>query len=300
MPARTSSLPAIIGLLVAMLLWGSSFIALKVAFNAYTPMSAIFARLFVGSLFFLSLLPKWKDVSYQKGDWKLLLLMALFEPCFYFIFEAHALKCTTASQAGMVTAILPLLVAIIARIVLKEKVRKKTIVGFSLAIAGVCWLSLTSEISAWAPCPMRGNFLEFLAMVCAAGYTICVKYLSRRYNAMFLGAIQSFLGTIFFAPFLLFSAQGIPDHFPLWPTVSIIYLGCMVTFVAYTLYNYGVSKIPASQASAFVYLIPVFAIMFGWLILDEKFTWLQSLGVGFIFLGVFLSQDRRKNDVIVS
>jgi len=297
MPHRISSLPAIIGLLVAMFLWGSSFIALKVAFSAYAPMTAIFARLVVGSLFFLSLLPRWKNVTYQKGDWKLLLLMALFEPCFYFIFEAHALKCTTASQAGMVTAVLPLLVAVIARIVLKEKVREKTIVGFSLAIAGVYWLSLTSEVSLWAPCPMWGNFLEFLAMVCAAGYTICVKYLSRRYNAMFLGAIQSFVGTVFFAPFLFFSDQGIPGHFPLWPTLAILYLGCMITFVAYTLYNYGVSKIPASQASAFVYLIPVFAIIFGWLILDERFTLLQSVGVGFISLGVFLSQDWRKKKV---
>ena len=68
----------------------------------------------------------------------------------------------------------------------------------------------------------------------------------------------------------------------------------MITFVAYTLYIYGVSKIPASQASAFVNLVPVFAIILGWLILDEKFTWLQSVGVGLVFLGVFVSQDMRE------
>ena len=289
-----SSWPAIIGLLLVMFLWGSSFIALKVAFSAYAPMTAIFARMFIGSLLFLSILPKWKNIGYQKGDWKLLLLMALLEPCFYFIFEGNALKYTTASQAGMITAMLPILVAVIARITLKEKVKTKTIVGFILAIAGIYWLSLLSETSTFAPCPILGNFLEFLAMICAAGYTICVKYLSGRYHAMFLGAFQSFVGTIFFAPFLFFSAQGIPKAFPLWPTLAILYLGCMITFVAYTLYIYGVSKIPASQASAFVNLVPVFAIILGWLILDEKFTWLQSVGVGLVFLGVFVSQDMRE------
>ena len=55
-----SSWPAIIGLLLVMFLWGSSFIALKVAFSAYAPMTAIFARMFIGSLLFLSVLPNGK------------------------------------------------------------------------------------------------------------------------------------------------------------------------------------------------------------------------------------------------
>ena len=223
-----------------------------------------------------------------------MLLMALLEPCFYFIFEGNALKYTTASQAGMITAIFPILVALIARIILKEKVTAKTISGFFLAIAGIYWISYLTETSDFAPCPILGNFLEFLAMICAAGYTICVKYLTGRYHALFLGALQSFVGTIFFAPFLFFSAHGIPDDFPLWPTLAILYLGSMITFVAYTLYNYGVSKIPASQASAFVNLVPVFAMILGWLILDEKFTWKQSIGAGSVFMGVFVSQDMRK------
>ena len=68
-------------LLIATMLWGSSFIALKIAFAEYSPMWVIFLRMVVASICFLLM---WKGLSrftYQKGDWKLLLLMSAAEPC---------------------------------------------------------------------------------------------------------------------------------------------------------------------------------------------------------------------------
>jgi len=264
MQQRTNMLP-IAGLIMAMVLWSSSFIALKLAFQGFHPMVVIFGRMFIASICFLCLFKALKGNTYRRGDLKYILFMVICEPCLYFLFEAKALENTTASQAGMITAMLPLLVAISAGLLLKEVVTKKTFAGFFLAISGACLLSLNGAASVSAPHPALGNFYEFVAMVCATGYTITLKKLTERYN---------------------------PGSFALVPFLSIIYLGVFVSVGAYGFYNYGVSKIPASQASAFVNLIPVFTVFLGWAILGEKFTPMQYLASALVFVGVFISQDK--------
>jgi drug/metabolite transporter (DMT)-like permease len=291
MQQRTNWLP-ITGLILAMVLWASSFIALKLAFTGYHPMVVIFGRMIIASLCFLFLIPYLKGNSYQRGDLKYILFMVICEPCLYFLFEARALENTTASQAGMITAMLPLIVAISAGVLLKEVVTKKTYAGFLLAISGACLLSLGGTTSETAPHPALGNFYEFLAMVCAAGYTISLKKLTERYNPFFLTAVQAVAGSVFYLPMMFFSSSAFPGSFALVPFLSIIYLGVFVTVGAYGLYNFGVSRIPASQASAFVNLIPVFTVFLGWAILGEKFTWVQYLASALVFVGVFISQDR--------
>ncbi|WP_144685995.1 DMT family transporter [Desulfobotulus alkaliphilus] len=278
-------------LVTAMLLWATSFIALKLAFTAYDPMVVIFARMAIASLcflpFFFRLLPQ---VRYRKGDWKLLGIMVLCEPCLYFIFEAKALTLTTASQASMITAVLPLLVAIGAMLTLNERVSTRTFCGFALAMSGAVGLSLTGTVSENAPNPLLGNTFEFLAMVCAAAYTLLLKRLSERYPVFLLTGFQAFCGSIFFFPVLFFPGTPLPQTFIPVPALSVFYLGVCITLGAYGLYNYGVSRIPASQASAYVNLIPVFTVFFGWLILGEQFTMPQYFCAALVLSGVAVSQ----------
>jgi drug/metabolite transporter (DMT)-like permease len=77
---------------------------------------------------------------------------------------------------------------------------------------------------------------------------------------------------------------------------SILYLGVFVTLGAYGLYNYGMSKIPAGQASAFVNLIPVISMLLGWAWLGERLNAAQLAGVAVVFGGVLLSQEWRGAD----
>ncbi|MCP3871361.1 MAG: DMT family transporter [Gammaproteobacteria bacterium] len=280
----------VIALLFAMLFWGSSFIALKIAFTTHDPMQVIFWRMAIATLLFLPLLPRFLKIRIKTGDVKLLGLMTLFEPCLYFIFEAKALEQTTASQAGMITAILPLLVAVGAALWLKEPVTRQNIVGFLLAIAGAWWLSLSGESSETAPNPQWGNFLEFLAMLCAAGYILTLKRLTARYSPLFLTALQALAGTLFFLPALFITPTPAEEAFNLTALLAVLYLGSIVTVGAYGLYNYGVSKIPVSQASAYINLIPVFAVLLGFLILGESFTQPQILASLLVFIGVITSQ----------
>ena len=280
-------------MIAAMLLWASSFVALKLAFRGYHPMQVIFGRMFIASLCFIVFIPAFRKVKWRRRDLKYLLIMAVCEPCLYFIFEAKALELTSASQAGMITAMLPLLVAILAWSILKETIRRQTLIGFIMAILGACWLSVASEITAEAPNPLLGNFCEFLAMVCAAGYTIALKHLSDHYPPLFLTAFQAFLGCLFFFPFLLIPEIGFPRHLETTPLLAVLYLGTFITFGAYACYNFGVSRIPASQAAGFVNLIPVFGVLLGMLVLGERLNAEQWLACGLVFCGVWISSRRK-------
>lgn len=274
-------------------LWASSFIALKLAFRVYDPMLVLFGRMFVASLCFLC---TWKSLKagfhYRPGDWKALAFMTFCEPCLYFIFEALALKNTDASQAGMITSMLPLLVAVAARFTLKERLSARTLAGFVLAIAGAVWLSAGASASASSPHPVLGNFLEFVAMVCATGYMITLKSLSSRYSPWLLTAVQAFAGCVFYLPLVFLPSTVPPAGFDPVGAASILYLGVFVTLGAYGLYNYGMSKIPAGQASAFVNLIPVLTVFLSWALLDERLSGMQYAASGLVLLGVFLSQSR--------
>jgi len=290
---KTHRLLPIFTLIMAMLLWASSLVALKLAFRGYHPMQVIFGRMFIASLCFVIFIPSFRKLNWRRRDLKYLLIMAICEPCLYFIFEAKALKLTTASQAGMITAMLPLLVAILAWWLLKEHISRQTLVGFTLAILGAIWLSLASDASIDAPNPVFGNLCEFLAMVCAAGYTVSLKHLTSNYPPLFLTAFQAFVGSLFFLPFLLLPDIGFPTEWHNVPLLAVVYLGTFITFGAYGCYNYSVSRLPASQAAGYTNLVPVFSVLLGILILDESLNMFQLLACGLVFIGVGISSWRR-------
>lgn len=278
-------------LVLAMVLWASTFICLKLAFRVYDPMVVIFGRMLVASLCALFFPFVFRNITFRSKDLKYMVIMVICEPCLYFVFEAKALVHTSASQAGMIAPMMPLLVAIAAWGILKEKLTVKTLFGFLIAVTGALWLSISSEPSQHAPNPIWGNFLEFMAMVCASGYAICLKKLTDHYSSLFLTFLQAFAGAIFFFPILFFPSTMLPVEIVPLPFLSILYLGSVVTLGAYGCYNYGVSQIPASQATAFINLIPVFTLIMSVLILGENFTGIQYLASGLVFVGVILSQS---------
>ena len=284
---------AMLALWGAVILWSSSFIALKFAFTRFDPMVVIFGRMVIASVCFLFVYRKLCNVDYRPGDWKPLLFMGICEPGFYFIFEALALTYTDASQAGMICALLPLMVAVAARFTLKERISARTWSGFAIAMLGAMALSAFAESTVTAPNPALGNFLEFLAMVCATGYMITLKKLTPRYNPWFLTMIQAFIGSVFYFPLLFLPTTDLPTQFDFTGVAAVVYLGVFVTIMAYGLYNYGMSKISASQASAFVNLIPVFTLVFGWLLLNERLNALQYVASAVVLAGVWLSQDKK-------
>lgn len=282
-----------VSLVMAMLLWGSSFVAMKIALQGYHPLQVVFGRMLIASLCFAIFIPSFRKLNWRRRDIKYLLIMAICEPCFYFLLESRALELTSASQAGMVAAIMPLLVAVMAWSLLKEQIQGQTLFGFVVAIVGVCWLSLAGDSSDNAPNPLLGNFLEFLAMLCAAGYTIALKHLTSNYPPLFLTAFQAFLGSLFFLPFLFHPSIGWPTGWETVPALAVIYLGVAISCLAYLCYNFGVSRVPANRAGGYINLVPVFAVVMGMVILGDKLNLSQLLACILVFFGVWISSRKK-------
>ncbi|QJB58143.1 DMT family transporter [Pseudodesulfovibrio sp. zrk46] len=294
MTGTSGNAKAYVALWFAIIVWASSFVVLKIAFNHFDPMVVIFGRMIIASICFLFVFKRIGGNDYRPGDWKKMLFMGVCEPGLYFVFEALALSYTDASQAGMICALLPLMVAVAAHFVLGESITKRNITGFTIAIIGAIALSAAAVSTDTAPNPILGNFLEFLAMVCAVGYIITMKGLSSRYNPWFLTMIQAFVGSLFFFPLLFLPSTTLPTTFPMEGIATVAYLGIAVTIGGYGMYNYAVSKIPVSQATAFINLIPVITLFLGWAILSERLNWMQYAASAVVIAGVYVSQDKKK------
>ena len=288
--SKNFNLIGLFSIIFAMFIWGSSFIALKSAMADLGEFTVIFLRMFIASLCFLYFIKGFLKYNFTKDDIKYILLLALFEPCLYFIFEAKALLYTSASQAGMITSLMPLITAMSAGYFLKEIISRQLIFGSLIAMIGAVWLSVQATTTASAPDPMLGNFLELCAMVCGAGYTIVTRYLVEKYSALFITAVQAFIGAIFFFPFFIYEYFTRTMVFTTEAISWVVYLGVVVTLGGYGLYNFALTKIEASKAAMFVNLIPVFTLILAFLILGEKLSTQELIASLTILSGVILSQ----------
>lgn len=301
MPPTAPKLLPHLALLTAMAFWGSTFVVLRIALSTLSPLQTMAGRMLVACVVFLPLCPRlWPELK-AHGHWGALVLMALCEPCLFFLFETHALRLTTASQAGMITSLLPLLVAATAFATLRERAGLSMWLGFLLAVCGVTWLTLAAVPDDKATNPLLGNIFEAIAMCCAAGYTVLARHLSTQYSALCITAVQSFVGMLFFCLLALTVPEpktyvSLGRTFPDWaPWACLLYLGGIVTFAGYGLYNFGVKRLSAGRAAAYTNLIPVFALLFGLALLDEKLLQTQYGGAFLIVLGVLLSQWKSKS-----
>lgn len=285
-----SFLPSV-ALVLAMFLWGSSFVALKHAFNVADPWWIIWARMCVATLLGFAFLRFFPRFVIRREDWMLMLVMGLFEPCLYFIFETLALQYTSAAQAGAITAVLPLFIGIAAAIFLSERPGLPFIVGVVVSFGGAVWLSLGSAPSAHATRPWLGNLFEVLAMLSAAGYVMAVKKLSARYSAWHLVLVQNTIGALFFAPMALRSATTrdlIADENAPW--LAVFYLGGAVSLGAFLCYNFALKHMAASRAAAFTYLIPVFAAGMSVVFLGERIMPHQIMAIALVLGGVVIAE----------
>ncbi len=283
----------LLALLAAMALWASSFPIMKALLQAgFNPYAIIWGRMVFASLVLLPLMIRaWPRARRQKGDiWWLLLLVAC-EPGLYFLLEINALQYTSASQAGMVAALFPLLGTLGGALFFNERAGRNMLLGLFLSVGGVIGLTLAGDADLSAPRPWLGNFLEAMAMVMAVGYMLIIKKLTPRYDIWLLTGIQMAGGAIIYLPgaaYLLGEQRELflqPFNLGLF-----IYIGAGVTVLAYGFYNYGVARLSAARAAVMVNLIPVFAVMISWLWLGERLNGLQIAFAALTLGGVILTQ----------
>jgi drug/metabolite transporter (DMT)-like permease len=271
--------------------WGTSFVAIKTALGSFTPMTVMWLRMAIASLVFA---PFWFRVPrprYERGDWKMLLLAGLCIPCLYYLFEGFALQLTTSSQAGVISAIVPLLVAGGAWLFLRERLTARGAIAIAVSLAGVAALSLGGSAQQTASNPLLGNALELLAMVAAAGSMLAIKHLSVRYDPWLLTGMQAAVGVVFFAPMALASNPVTWLSATPLAWACVVYLGVFVSLAAFGLYNSALSLLPASRASLAINVIPAVALLAGWALLGESMSLIQVAACFVIVGAVVLAES---------
>ena len=254
-------------------------------------MTVVWLRMAIATLTLLPFAWKIPRPEYRRGDIGWLALVCLLQPGIYYLAENTAIGLTTSSQAGVISAIVPLLVAAGAWAFLHEHISARTVAGIALSIAGVIGLSLGAQAGAHAPNPALGNALEVIAMASAAGATIALKHLLERYDPWLLTGIQAVVGTVLFLPGAIMSDPRTWVHVTPAAWASVVFLGAFVSLAAFGLYNMAMTRMPASRASIAINAVPVVALIAGWLALGESLGMVQVVGCVAIAAGVALGQS---------
>lgn len=250
-----------IGLLIlAMALWGSAFVAMKKALAVSTIADIMFYRLALASMamlpFVLSRPQRWPNLK----DALMLSLLGILEPVLYFLFESLALQYTTASQGGLVFALLPLAIMSMTALLYRRWPTARLSVAGLVAAAAVGVATIGADGgSERAPAPELGNMLEVMAVLSAAVFTVMADRLLSEYSPELLALFQCVFGTICFGAYWLVTHDSLclPGH----AIGYIIYLGLIVTGGAYFAFNNAIQKLSGQIVGPFYATVPIFSLL---------------------------------------
>jgi drug/metabolite transporter (DMT)-like permease len=289
-------------LLIVAAIWGLGWVAGRVAARDIPPFTAGWTRyiLAVGCfLVFLKVTKQW--VLPNKKQWKLIVAIGFLSTFLYQAFFMYGMKWTAAGDASLMITFNPLFTAILAVPFLGEKFDKRLGSGLLLAVTGVAvlaWYSPNVDI----PVNERllGDALIGLSALSWACTTILMKKAMTGEDAMsplHLTVWSSVAGLVIQTPAAIweYSQVGFPTNASIEAWSWLAFLAIFSTVLSYVWFADGIKKIGASKTSFYVYLVPIFGIFSGWLLLDEKLG--ISLAVSFILIagGVYLVQSKESS-----
>lgn len=282
----------------AVIFWGLSFVATKMALESFPAFTLVFARFMLASCFFLLLMIFRGFPSFTRREHGKLLLIALFEPGLYFVFETLGLKHTGAAKASLIIATVPLAVTAFAAIFLGERTNRTSLAGIAISLVGIAILIAGDPQFEWnLKSSLSGDLLIFGAVISAALYMICAGDLGKKHSALDITGLQIIYGALLFVPAFLWE---LPDM--RWSEISgrsaaaLIYLTLFATVAGFICYNYALTQISASRASIFINCIPVVTAVGAAILLGERLGLIQICGGAAVLSAVFLanfSADRK-------
>src|SRR2546430_7132791 len=289
-------------LLLTMFLWGLAWPVGRLLATNLPPVSIAVLRYgIVVPVLFGILRLKRQSLRIERKWIVNLVVMGLFSTTLYQIFFLYGVKYAAASDDSLVIGIGPVLIAIMASFILKERLAWTKILGFASGLAGIITISILSPNTQVLNRPL-GVTLVFGGATAYALYTVLLRRFLSKNRADNNGPQQSSLsiltwislfGWFFLIPFSLLEAPWTYT----WDTGSwlgIIYLAVLSTVVGYFLYLEGDSKIRACRSGAFGNLVPVFGVLTSVFIGENLSPW---TGVSFllIFAGVLLVNRQMKS-----
>jgi drug/metabolite transporter (DMT)-like permease len=225
------------------------------------------------------------------SDYKALLPLAIFQPIIYFSTETTGVQLTSSSQAGMMIAVIPIFVTILAAIILREQPAPMQL-PFILASVGGVFFIMAMQTQNGSGASTLGSMLLMGAVMAAACYNIASRYASQTYSPLQTTWVMMVVGAVTFNTVAVaqsLATGSISQYFlplPLvWPAVA--YLGILSSVLAFFLINFSLSKLTAIQSSVFANLVTVIAIAAGVIFRGEPFHWFHAVGTAAILAGVY-------------
>jgi drug/metabolite transporter (DMT)-like permease len=282
-----------------MIFWSFSFLWFKEANKTFYPITIVFIRLVFSVVFLTTFLIITKSfMKIKKKDRKLFLMMALFEPFFYFLGESFGLTYVSATVCSVLISTIPVFATIGAWLIFKERLKAINYAGIILSFIGVLVFILNSDGS--LSFNIKGLGLLLLAVLTAVGYNLTLSRLVGSYSPVFIVNVQNIIGAVLFLPlFLILDYHHfINTRLTFNMFKPIIELAVFASCGAFILFAYSVRKMGITKANVFSNCIPVFTALFSFMILGEKLTIQNIIGMIIVIAGLLLSQlDGRKKSI---
>jgi drug/metabolite transporter (DMT)-like permease len=298
-------------LLFVAAIWGASWTAGRIMALDMPPITGAWLRYLIAIICFLIWL---KIIGLLKmptrGQWKLAFLIGFFSTAMYQAFFMFGMKYTAAGDASLMITFNPLFTALLAIPLLSEKMTARLATGLGLGVSGGVILFLYSpNVNLPADERIVGNLLIAFAALSWAFSSILMRKAmseptddaSEPLSPLTLTVWASITGFVFLTPWAGWETiqDGIPSISARawWATV---FLAVISTVIAYVWFANGIKAIGAGKAALYVYLVPPFGILSGWLLLDERLGWSLLFAFVLIVGGVALAQSEKRHQQVVS
>ena len=277
-----------LGLLVALsAIWGSSFLFIKVGVEELEPAVVVFGRLLVGALVLVPVVMARGGVSGLRAMLVPIVVLGALNNALPYWLLSFAETRIDSGLAAVIQAAAPIFTVLLAiRIDPSQRVTGFRLLGVALGFVGVALLVGLQE---------GGELLGALAVVgTALCYAVSVLYAGRAirsFSPLDVSVGQLTVGALLTLPAALLQW---PSETPSAKVVgAVLVLGALGTGVAYLLYFALIVRAGASRAILVTYLVPAFALVYGWLILDEPVTASALAGLALILGGTALATGAR-------
>ena len=282
--------------LTAVVVWGVSFIATKIALEEIAPLTIIFLRLILASilLFFLAVYSK-KSFAIDKRNHGGIFILALIA-AFHLWIQVTGMQYTTAANTGWIIGTAPIFMAIVGFVAFKESLSPIRIFGILLAFFGLLMLISKSDLSSIDFLSNKGDFLILASAFTWSIYSAVNKKISLSYSPLLTILFLFVMMAIIISPFSI-NASAIRSVIALsakgW--LVILFLGIFCSGIAYVLWAQALKEMDSVKVGAFLYFEPFVTVFAAWLMLSEEITFMMILSGVIITVGVLLVNFNFRN-----
>jgi drug/metabolite transporter (DMT)-like permease len=283
---------------VAVVVWGASFIATKVAVGQTDPIVVVWLRFGIGFVVLAAVVAaRGQFARVARDQLAYFALLGFLGITFHQWLQSTGLVTAQASTTAWIVATTPIFIVLLGAIVLRERLTVRNGLGIVLAAAGVV-LVVSQGNFATLISGRFGNEGDRLILISAVNWAI-FSVLSRRGLARHAAALMMLYvmawGWVFLSMLLIARSPALgPSSLTLSGWTAIAFLGIFCSGIAYVFWYDALQELPAGQVGAFLYLEPLVAVVVAALVLGEAIDAAAAIGGGFILGGVWLASARRK------